>query len=113
MKYSNHMYALKTIRKHRIFENDEYDCIRAERDVLILSRQCQFINKIHAVFHDLERVYFLLEYAPSGCFFHFLSRFGKYFNDECVQWFSGQILCALRFLHSKLIVKRISFSNEN
>ena len=97
---------MKTIRKHRIFENDEYECIRNERDILILSRQCSFIYQIHAVFHDLERVYFLLEYAPCGCFYRFLYRVGKGFNEECIQWFSGQILCALRFLHSKLIVTR-------
>jgi serine/threonine protein kinase len=95
---------LKAIRKHRIFEADEYDCVQSEREILILSRQYPFIIRLFAVFHDFQRVYFLLEHASCGNFYDFLSRLTVGFDNECIQWFSGQIICAIRFLHSNLIV---------
>ncbi len=95
---------MKALRKHRIFETDEYDCVKNERDILVLTREYPFIIQLYAVFHDFQRVYFLLEYASCGNFYQFLSGYGAGFDNECIQWFSGQIVCALRFLHSKLIV---------
>jgi serine/threonine protein kinase len=95
---------LKAIRKHRIFEANEYECVQGEREILMLSREYPFIIRLYAVFHDFQRVYFLLEHAPCGNFYDFISRLKGGFDNECIQWFSGQIICAIRFLHSKLIV---------
>lgn len=97
-------YALKALRKHRIFEKNEYDCVQNERDLLLLCRYCPFIIQLYAVIHDIQRIYFFLEHASCGNFYNFLSRLEIGLDEECIQWFSGQILCALRFLHSKLIV---------
>lgn len=108
MKYSGRDFALKALRKHRIFEANEYDCVKNERDMLVLTREYPFIIQLHAVFHDFQRVYFLLEHAPCGNFYDFSSTFTVGFDTECIQWFSGQIVCALRFLHSKLIVSALA-----
>jgi len=74
---------------------------------LILTREYPFIIQLYAVFHDFQRVYFLFEYAPYGTFYDFLFKIGSTFDDPCIQWFSGQIICALRYLHSKLVVNFI------
>lgn len=104
MKYATHEFALKALRKHRILESREYDCVKNERDIMISCRDNPFIIHLCAVFHDFERVYFLLEYAPCGAFYEFLLRFGQSFDTNCIKWFSGQIVCALSYLHSRLIV---------
>ena len=104
VKYRGHDYALKALRKNRICEGHEYEGVKNERDVLVLCRGQPFIIQLYAVFHDFDRVYFLLEYAPCGAFYDFLIRFGWKFNEQCIQWFSGQIVCALDYLHSQLIV---------
>ena len=104
MKYSARDFALKVVRKHRIFEANEFDCVKNERDVLILCRDNPFIIQLSAVFHDFQRVFFLMEYAPCGAFYDFLMRFGSNFDNDCIKWFSGQLVCALDFLHSNMIV---------
>jgi serine/threonine protein kinase len=71
----------------------------------MLSRDYPFIIRMYAVFHDFQRVYFLLEHAPCGNFYDFSSKLKEGFDNECIQWFSGQIICAIRYLHSKLIVR--------
>lgn len=105
MKYASKDYALKALRKHQIFENNEYDCAKNERDMLILCRNYPFIIQLYAVVHDFQRLYFLLEHAPCGNFYEFLAKLEFGLDFQCVQWFSGQIICALRFLQSKLIVR--------
>lgn len=104
VKYRGQDYALKALRKHRIFESNEYDCVENERNILIETRNYPYIIQLYAVFHDFQRVYFLLEYAICGNFYDFLLTFGRNFDQACIQWFSGQIICALRYLHSKLVV---------
>lgn len=104
VKYSGRDFALKALRKHRIFEGNEYEGVKNERDVLVICREQPFIIQLHAAFHDFERVYFLMEYAPCGAFYEFLMRFGSHFDHQCIRWFSGQIACALDYLHSQLIV---------
>ena len=104
MKYLGRDYALKALRKHRIFEKNEYDCVKNERDVLVLCRNYSFIIQLYAVVHDFQRIYFFLEHASCGNFYDFLSKLEMGLDHECIQWFSGQIICALRFLHTKLIV---------
>ena len=104
MKYSGKDYALKALRKHQIFEKNEYECAKNERDILILCRDYPFIIQLYVVVHDFQRIYFLLEHASCGNFYEFLAKLDVGLDYQCVQWFSGQIICALRFLHSKLIV---------
>jgi serine/threonine protein kinase len=96
---------LKVLRKHRIFEANEFDCVKSERDILVLTREYPFIIQLYAVFHDFQRVYFLFEHASCGTFYEFLLRFGSNFDNACIHWFSGQIICAIRYLHSKLVVR--------
>ena len=95
---------MKAIRKHRIFEANEFEYIKSERDVLVSCRHHSCIIQLYAVFHDFQRVYFLLEYASCGDFYEFLLRYGSSFDNACIKWFSGQIICALSYLHSKLVV---------
>ncbi|UJR25382.1 hypothetical protein I4U23_006730 [Adineta vaga] len=106
VKHSERDFALKALRKHRIFEANEYDCVKSERDVLYNARQNPFIIKLYAVIHDIQRVYFLLEYAPCGAFYEFLLRFGGDFDNACIKWFSAHIICAIHYLHSKLVIHR-------
>ncbi len=81
--------------------------------MLILTRDYPFIIQLYAVFHDFQRVYFLLEYAAGGTFYDFLLQSRKGFDSTCIRWFSGQIICALRYLHSKLVVSMIIFDFLN
>lgn len=104
MKDSTRSFAMKALRKHRVLEGNEFESVKRERDILISSRHHPFIIHVYAVFHDFERIYFLLEYAPCGAFYDFLLRCGENFDEPCIQWFSGQIICALSYLHSQLIV---------
>ena len=106
MEHSKCHFALKALRKHRIFEANEYDCMMSERNVLHDVRGNPLIIRLYAAFHDFQRVYFLLEYAPCGNFYDFLLRFGPEFDNNCVKWFSAHIICAIGYLHSKLVVSR-------
>ena len=104
VKCANRDFALKAMRKHRICEADELEYVKNERNILVSCRDNPFIIQLYAVFHDFQRVYFVLEYAPCGDFYGFLTRFGHRFDTACIKWFSGHLICAIDYLHSKLVV---------
>lgn len=111
VKYKGNYYALKTLRKHRICESDDYEYVKNERSILKACRNNPFIIRLYAAVQDFERIYLLLEYASCGTFYDYLTRFRPHLDDSSIKWFSGQIICAIKYLHSKFIVSFSIFYN--
>ena len=101
---------MKSLCKHLILEGQNISYIRAERDVLCQCQSNSFIVQLHYAFQDAERLFFLMEVARAGSLYALLElQAPKPFRQEQIIFYTGQVTCALMFLHSKRIVRIYSF----
>ncbi|CAF2783218.1 unnamed protein product [Rotaria sp. Silwood2] len=100
-------YAMKTLRKNLILEGQNLEYVKSERDILIQCRSNPFIVKLFYAFQNVERLFFLMEVARAGTLFNILEyQAPKPFKQDRIVFYTGEIICALIFLHSKRIVYR-------
>jgi protein kinase X len=96
--------ALKILKKAQIVEQDQVDHIKNEKRILEkLSHP--FIVSILGTFQNEKHIYMVLEYVPGGELFSILRRRGKLTNAEA-QFYAGQVVLALEYLHSNNVVYR-------
>lgn len=96
---------MKTLRKNFVLEGQNLLYIQSERNILIESQLNPFIIKLFYAFQNIERLFFLMEVARAGTLFNILEfQAPRPFKQERIVFYSGEIICALQFLHSKHIV---------
>lgn len=106
VQYGRNYYAMKVLRKNVVLEGQDLAYVMLERDVLIQSQSNPFIVQLIYAFQNVERLFFLMEVAKGGNFYRLLIKQApRPFRYERVVFHSGEIACALAFLHSKRIVR--------
>ena len=96
---------MKVLRKNIVLEGQDLAYVMAEREVMIQSQSCPFIVQLIFAFQNAERLFFLMEVAQGGNFYRILMKQApKPFRYERIIFHTGEIACALQFLHSKHIV---------
>jgi serine/threonine protein kinase len=101
---------MKVLRKNVVLEGQDLGYVMAERETLIQSQSNPFIIQLIYAFQNAERLFFLMEVARAGNFYRLLlKQTPKPLGYERIVFHSGEIACALLFLHSKKIVSN-SFS---
>lgn len=105
MNYNQNHYAMKVFRKNVVLEGQDLSYVMLEREVLIQSQSNPFIIQLIYAFQTAERLFFLMEVARAGNFYRLLlKQTPRPFPYERIVFHSGEITCALAFLHSKNIV---------
>jgi serine/threonine protein kinase len=96
---------MKTLRKNLVLEGQNLGYIQSERDILTHCRFNPFIVQLFYAFQNAERLFFFMEVARAGSLFNLLEHQApKPFRHEQIIFFTGEVACALMFLHSKRIV---------
>src|SRR5579871_2302776 len=96
---------MKVLRKNVVLEGQDLAYVMLERDIMIQSQSNPFIIQLIYAFQNAERLFFLMEVAKGGNFYRLLIKQApKPFSYERIVFHSGEIACALSFLHSKRIV---------
>jgi serine/threonine protein kinase len=96
---------MKVFRKNLVLEGQDLAYVMLEREVLIQSQSNPFIIQLIYAFQNAERLFFLMEVAGAGNFYRILlKQTPRPFPYERIVFHSGEIICALSFLHSKYIV---------
>jgi serine/threonine protein kinase len=96
---------MKVFRKNVVLEGQDLAYVMLERQVLIESQSNPFIIQLIYAFQNAERLFFLMEVARGGNFYRILlKQTPRPFRYERIVFHSGEIACALSFLHSKHIV---------
>jgi serine/threonine protein kinase len=96
---------MKTLCKNSILEGQTVGYIQSERDVLTQCQGNPFIIQLYYAFQNAERLFFLMEVARAGCLYDLLdAQAPRPFRQERIIFYTGQVTCALMFLHSKRIV---------
>jgi len=96
---------MKTLRKNLVLEGQNLGYILSERDILTKCQSNPFIVQLFYAFQNAERLFFLMEVARGGSLFHILEHQApRPFKHERIIFYTGEVACALMFLHSKRIV---------
>ena len=106
VKRADSYYAMKTLKKNQVLEGQNLSYVKSERDVLIQCQSNPFLVQLLYAFQNAERLFLLMEVARAGTLFDLLElQAPKPFKEERIVFYTGQVACALLFLHSKLIVR--------
>ncbi|KAG8189948.1 hypothetical protein JTE90_009087 [Oedothorax gibbosus] len=103
-KGSNHLYAIKVLKKEVIIAKDEVAHTLTENRVLRNTNH-PFLISLKYSFQTADRLCFVMEYVNGGELFFHLSR-ERIFSEERTRFYGGEILLALDYLHTEGIIYR-------
>jgi serine/threonine protein kinase len=65
-KKTGEIFAVKSLRKETVIEDDDVDATMAERRVLALAGGCPFLTHMHATFQSPDHLFFVMEFVSGG-----------------------------------------------
>ncbi|KAM7537573.1 hypothetical protein Aperf_G00000064293 [Anoplocephala perfoliata] len=102
---SQREFAIKVVIKKQVAGNKPVKlAVFMEREVLRRTNHPLIIHLIYT-FQDPSRLYYVLQYAQRGSLLDYLHKLTS-FNKEGTQFYSAELVLALRYLHSQSIVHR-------
>ena len=78
--HTRNIYAMKCIRKDIVIDNEQYENIKLEKDILYTIEH-PFIVSMDYVFQNEFRIYFLMKFIKGGELFRHLNKM-KRFSEE-------------------------------
>ena len=103
-KDNNTLYAIKTIRKKKLIEENSVSTITAERSLTLIQNN-PFIIKLCFAFQNPHKFYLGMEYAEGGELLHYLRQFPIIPIDD-TRLYIAEIICALEHLHKNNVIYR-------
>lgn len=99
-------YAIKVCEKRLIVKEKKQQAVMREKKILkiLTDNPSPFFITLCCTFQDINRLFFVMDYAKNGELLPFITRPG--FDLKCTLFYSGQILLALEHLHKLAIVHR-------
>ncbi|GAB1600387.1 putative serine/threonine-protein kinase PRKY [Argonauta hians] len=103
-KETKEYYALKMMSIAAVVRLKQTEHVKSEREILSTVHH-PFIVNMSWSYHDQNFLYMLLEYVPGGELFSYLRKSG-FFTSAWANFFACELISAIDYLHSKLIVYR-------
>lgn len=103
-KTTNHLYAIKILKKEVIIKKDEVEHTKTENRVLQTTRH-PFLIGLKYSFTTEDRLCFVMEYVNGGELFFHLSR-ERIFSEDRTRFYGAEIISAIDYLHKKGIIYR-------
>jgi serine/threonine protein kinase len=75
------VYAMKTIRKDVVIDQDFFDSLKLEKDILY-NVEHPFIVSMDYVFQNDFRIYFLMNFIKGGELFRHLNKMKRFSEDQ-------------------------------
>ena len=97
-------YALKVLKKQHIVETKQQDHVLNERNIMFGARS-NFICRLYKTFKDKKYLYLLLEPCLGGELWSLL-REKRHFEEADTKFYTGCVIEALSYLHTKGVVYR-------
>lgn len=105
-KRTKFIVALKVLFKNAIDNYNNERQVRREIEIQTHLRHPNII-RMFAYFHDEQRVYLVLEYAPNGTLYKALqSAPNKRFDEETTAKYIAQVADALKYCHAHKVIHR-------
>jgi len=103
-KDDHKLYAMKSLRKDVILENDQVESTKLEKEILLKAKHPFFV-KMAYIFQTDQKIYFVMNFIRGGeLFTHLQSE--KRFKEERAKFYAAQIISAIGYLHNKKIIYR-------
>jgi serine/threonine protein kinase len=103
-KQNSKLYAMKTMNKNLLAENNQIEQVLTERTVLLQTVH-PFLVGAHYCFQTESNIFLVLDYVPGGELFVRLKTEGK-FTEHRTRLYAAEILLGLGHLHSLGMVYR-------
>ncbi|XP_009557019.2 aurora kinase A [Cuculus canorus] len=103
-KQSKFILALKVLFKTQLEEAGVEHQLRREVEIQSHLRHPNIL-RLYGYFHDVARVYLILEYAPRGEVYKELQKLGK-FDEQRTATYITELADALLYCHSKNVIHR-------
>ncbi|CAD8042917.1 unnamed protein product [Paramecium primaurelia] len=111
-KTTNKIYAMKQIRKEKIFKNKLENNTVLERNVLKQSKH-PFIVRLKYAFQTNSHIFFVMEYIAGGEFYNIFEQVRVGFPENVVKFVAAEVVLALEYLNTKLNVIYRDLKPEN
>lgn len=103
-KDDHKLYAMKSLRKDVILENDQVESTKLEKEILLKAKHPFFVKMLY-IFQTDQKIYFVMNFIRGGeLFTHLQSE--KRFKEERARFYAAQIISAIGYLHKKKIIYR-------
>lgn len=103
-KDEHKLYAMKSLRKDVILDNDQLESTKLEKDILLKAKHPFFV-KMAYIFQTEQKIYFVMNFVRGGELFTHLQN-EKRFKEERAKFYAAQIISAIGHLHNKKIIYR-------
>ncbi|KAI5186572.1 serine/threonine-protein kinase MRCK [Nematocida homosporus] len=99
------VFALKKVQKMHILSDPLVNPIMRERESMILGRRSEWLLGLHRSFQDETALYFVTDFISGGDLGSVCCKLGV-LPEKLVRFYAGEILMALKELHSLGMVHR-------
>lgn len=103
-KATNHLYAIKILKKEVIIKKDEVAHTLTEKNVLQKTKH-PFLVQLKYSFTTVDRLCLVTEYVNGGELYFHLSQ-ERVFTQVRTRFYAAEIICAISYLHKKGIIYR-------
>ncbi|XP_033182168.1 cGMP-dependent protein kinase 1-like [Anabas testudineus] len=100
----NRSFALKVLKKRHILDTSQQGHILSERHIM-MEAHSPFIIRLYRTFRDSKYLYMLMEACLGGELWTLLRDRGS-FDDSSTRFYTGCVIEALAFVHSRGIIYR-------
>ncbi|KAF0300426.1 Serine/threonine-protein kinase LATS1 [Amphibalanus amphitrite] len=101
---TNHLYAMKTLRKNDVLKRNQVAHVKAERDILAEAEN-EWVVRLFYSFQDKDSLYFVMDYIPGGDLMSLLIKFGI-FEESLARFYITELTCALEYVHKMGFIHR-------
>lgn len=100
-------YAIKVCDKLHILREKKQKAVMREKQIMNIlnNHPSPFFIKLYCAFQDLDRLYFVMNYAINGEMLPYINKVGS-FDAKCSQFYAAEIVLALEHLKKLGIVHR-------
>ncbi|XP_047327816.1 serine/threonine-protein kinase 38-like [Impatiens glandulifera] len=103
-KTTEHVYAMKKLKKSEMLRRGQVEHVKAERDLLAeVDSNC--IVKLYCSFQDEEHLYLIMEYLPGGDMMTLLMRKDTLTEDEA-RFYVAETVLAIESIHKHNYIHR-------
>ncbi|XP_040568029.1 RAC-alpha serine/threonine-protein kinase [Lepeophtheirus salmonis] len=103
-KATNHLYAIKILKKEVIIKKDEVDHTMTEKRVLQKTKH-PFLLTLKYSFTTVDRLCLVTEYVNGGELYFHLKR-ERCFSEDRTRFYGAEIISAIAYLHTNSIIYR-------
>ncbi|EAA08938.6 AGAP003618-PA [Anopheles gambiae str. PEST] len=101
---TNHLYAMKTLRKADVLKRNQVAHVKAERDILAEADN-EWVVKLYYSFQDKDNLYFVMDYIPGGDLMSLLIKKGI-FEEDLARFYIAELTCAIDSVHKMGFIHR-------